>query len=232
MIFLIASTLLASLLASPDFALFNETEHDFGAVEAVKETLEWDYSFVNVSNHEIRISSAVSSCSCTKLAWTTDVVEPGDSGFVHVNFTRQYDKEYFAESLRVFFEDATEPVVLSFKGSFFETECTLGKKFPFRLGPIAFESEFLDIGKIIPGVMSFHDVRVANVSSESLGLSFSSLPEGMELASPVYWIGPYQVSEIKFCYTPGPATDDQPVFVVTPLVDGGKLQPLRLVASY
>ncbi|WP_157208995.1 DUF1573 domain-containing protein [Mariniflexile maritimum] len=65
---------------------FNETEHDFGAIER-NQPVETTFSYKNTGNAPLVITDIKTSCGCTvPEGWSKDPLAPGETGSFSIKF--------------------------------------------------------------------------------------------------------------------------------------------------
>jgi len=71
-----------------EFSFFNwsQTTYDFGKVK-VNNPVTHEFSFINVGEVPLVITSVQASCGCTVAKYTKDPVSPGSSGFVTATYS-------------------------------------------------------------------------------------------------------------------------------------------------
>lgn len=64
---------------------FNNSKVYFGNI-VEGDTLRYTYKFENTGNLPLKIVSVNASCGCTTPEWTKEIVEPGEKGYIRINF--------------------------------------------------------------------------------------------------------------------------------------------------
>jgi Protein of unknown function (DUF1573). len=223
----IASILLSLFFVLSNIVSFDNTLHDFGRVEATTDPLICTYTFTNVSDSDIRIKYARSSCSCLSLVWTTDVVHPGDCGQVTARYKRQFEENSFDKSFKVVFEGDAGAFDLSLKGSFFETPSSLLSRFPVSRHPVLFNQEVFETGGLALNCSRYFDYSVANIGSDAVSLSFDGLPSFVKLKREVV-IAPLGVSKVDLELSPNALEWGLHDYSITPIADSLRLEPVIL----
>lgn len=127
----ISSATVATVMAAPvnltsflvkviEYAAFswNVTTHDFGKIK-VNVPVTHQFNFTNTGASPLIISSVQASCGCTVTEYTTDAVEPGDTGFVKATFNAAH-VGVFTKSVTVNANTEHAQVQLMIKGEVIE----------------------------------------------------------------------------------------------------------------
>ncbi|HSZ71704.1 MAG TPA: DUF1573 domain-containing protein [Cytophagaceae bacterium] len=65
---------------------FEQTAHDFGVVKPGKDTLWYDFVFVNKGIDPLEITSVKTSCDCTLAKWPKTPIQPGKKATIKGGF--------------------------------------------------------------------------------------------------------------------------------------------------
>ncbi len=219
------------LAASGDLLSFDSVSHDFGSQPKTVSSLVHEFRFTNNSQRSLSVSYAVSTCSCTKLSWTTGKVGPGQEGFVRAEYFRERSADSFEKFISVFVEGVPKPYVLRIAGSFHETESGLAKEFPYRLSDIGFASSVLNAGEAYAGTRASDSFWVANFSNEPLTVSFSELSDGLAVSPDYLRIDPQ--SRVRFTYfvDVDSLVWGRRLYAFTPVADGKPLDKVSLALT-
>lgn len=80
---------------------FEKTEHDFGTVE-LGAVVSHRFEFVNMSNEPMEIEDVEAYCGCTVPEYSEGTIEPGEEGFVKVNYdTEAREVSYFNQAVTI-----------------------------------------------------------------------------------------------------------------------------------
>ncbi|HHG84996.1 MAG TPA: DUF1573 domain-containing protein [Bacteroidetes bacterium] len=114
-VFILLSFLSLGLFAqNPHSIEFNETTHDFGAIKQGDKTAV-TFTFTNTSKVPVTLSNVKASCGCTTPKWTKEEIAPGKTGEIHVTYNSNRVGA-FNKSVRVNYNDRTDPVMVYIKG--------------------------------------------------------------------------------------------------------------------
>ena len=68
-----------------DKIVVKETSFDFGKIMQGKPVFH-DFQVVNLDSAPLVIDNVQASCGCTTPKWSTDIIQPGEKGFIRVKF--------------------------------------------------------------------------------------------------------------------------------------------------
>ena len=103
---------------------FKETGHDFGKVQAGKDTLWYSFSFTNTGNEPLIISDVKTSCDCTLAQWPKTSIMPGKSAIVRGGFKIENKSGTFEKNIVVITNTSPATSILSIKGEILVADST------------------------------------------------------------------------------------------------------------
>lgn len=223
----ILSIILAALFAQASAAIsFDSISYDFGIQPSSVESLTHEFVFTNNSGKAVSISYAVSTCSCTKLKWTTGPVRPGESGVVRAVYVRERNVDSFEKFISVFLEGQSKPYVLRIAGSFTEAPESLLADFPARSGSLGFYSLPVVVGEVYSGTLTEDSFWVANFSNKAAAVSFKDTPSGMKITPEVQTIRPMERARFNYAIEVDKKCWGRKLYKAVPVVNGAKSAPV------
>jgi len=135
--------------AQTDKIIFNETEHDFGAIGEKDGVAGFEFIFTNNSKAPVVVTKVLTSCGCTTPIWTKEPVEPGKQGKIDVSYNPLGRPNAFVKTISVYF-DQSAPVYLRIKGVVEPGKKNLPPEeaYPVALGDYLLKSKDLDFGTV------------------------------------------------------------------------------------
>ncbi|MEI9921807.1 MAG: DUF1573 domain-containing protein [Bacteroidota bacterium] len=121
-IFLITLVVSYAQAQQAEQLIFNETVHDFGAIDELAGNAEFEFTFTNNSGRPINIISVVASCGCTTPGWTRETIDHGKKGFVKASYNPKGRPGYFNKTLTVTTNLNGPAIVLQIKGTVSNSE--------------------------------------------------------------------------------------------------------------
>jgi len=159
----------------------DRTIHDFGDILESDGPKECVFKVKNISKDPIVIHRVVSSCGCTEPKWSKEPIRPGATGTITVTYSNDSGPYPFDKSITTYITGIPKPIILRIKGVVHEKSKTLKELYSFPCGPISLREQTPDIGQIEQGLTRHEEFEVANTSSRSMAVEFTSLSPGMEV---------------------------------------------------
>ena len=101
--------------------VFEKETHDFGQVVS-GEKVSYSFRFTNKGSVPLVISGIESGCGCTVGGYPKDPIMPGEGGTINVAFNSSGRIGLQSQSVRVFTNSASEPIVLRIKATVIENK--------------------------------------------------------------------------------------------------------------
>lgn len=95
---------------------FKETSHDFGKINAGKDTLWYNFSFTNTGNEPLQIQDVKTSCDCTLAEWPKTSIQPGKTAVVRGGFKIENKSGVFEKNIIIIANTSPATTFLSIKG--------------------------------------------------------------------------------------------------------------------
>ena len=106
----------ANPVAPKETAVFDKTEHDFGAIPENGGNVECEFTVKNTGDIPLTILKATPSCGCTVAEFTQEPIAPGKSGSIKASFNPKGNKNEFGKQITVFTDGNPARTVLTIKG--------------------------------------------------------------------------------------------------------------------
>ncbi|MBP9998193.1 MAG: DUF1573 domain-containing protein [Bacteroidales bacterium] len=106
-------TLLMMLSGSVDF---DKKVHDFGKITTASGEQNCTFTLTNNSSEDVCILAVTSSCGCTKVSWTRELIAPGKTGTVSASYSNDEGPYPFDKTLNVYISGEKKPVILHLRG--------------------------------------------------------------------------------------------------------------------
>ncbi len=98
-----------SLSYAQPVARFSQVEHDFGNVSE-RDKVEHDFELSNTGNEDLLIEKVVASSGSTKAVSSSNLLKPGEKGFIRVVVDLRGKKGIFSKGVEVYTNDPITPV--------------------------------------------------------------------------------------------------------------------------
>lgn len=94
---------------------FDTTAHDFGVINEGEKPI-FNFVFKNVSNNPLVITEVHASCGCTTPYWPKDIIKPGTSDTIRVEYDSEGRPGKFRKSITVTANTQPNKTTLSISG--------------------------------------------------------------------------------------------------------------------
>lgn len=108
-LFFLLTVSVLTVQAQGEFEL-DKVTHDFGVISEGTQA-KYEFTFTNIGNQPIEISSVKASCGCTTPFYTKEPVMPGETGSIKVNYNSKSRPGVFNKSITIHSNAITSPVL-------------------------------------------------------------------------------------------------------------------------
>lgn len=112
-VFLLSTSSLANAQADMNF---KQTTHDFGTVQAGKDTLWYMFVFTNSGNEPLTINDVKTSCDCTLAEWPKNTIQPGKTAVIKGGFKIEHKSGTFEKNIIIIANTSPATTFLTLKG--------------------------------------------------------------------------------------------------------------------
>lgn len=170
-----------AVFATADIVRFDRTVYDWGDVTVKDGPLKCVFTFTNVSDAPVTVTSVRSSCGCTSVKWTTEVVGPGQSGTVEAVYTNDEGPYPFDKTLSVSFDRVRRPVVLHLRGVVHKKKLPLTEAYPVHFDGFALRDTVFKIGNLSQGESKSAEIRVANIGKRPVKVDWTDMSPNLSV---------------------------------------------------
>ena len=160
---------------------FDSMVHDFGDVLLSDGPLECTFTMKNISDKPVVIYNVVTTCGCTDVKWTREPIMPGKTGTISSTYSNDEGPYPFDKSLTAYISGISNPVVLRLRGVSREKQLPLDQMYPVHFGDLGMKSRELKCGNLEQGGQRSDEIKIANLSSSPLKVSFTDVTPGLSL---------------------------------------------------
>ena len=126
------------------------------------------FLFTNISSDSVAVHKVTTSCGCTSTKWTSDLIPPGGSGFIEVQFDPFNRPGAFEKIARVHFKGQSDATELKIKGLVNPASASIAEEFPLKMGSLRTKVKILDLGTITKKILYSKSFEVYNESNKIL----------------------------------------------------------------
>lgn len=209
-----------AVFATDDIVRFDRTVYDWGDVTVKDGPLKCVFTFINVSDAPVTVTSVRSSCGCTSVKWTTEAVGPGQSGTVEAVYTNDEGPYPFDKTLSVSFDRVRRPVVLHLRGVVHKRKLPLAEAYPIHLDGFALRDTVFKIGNLSQGESKSSEIRVANIGKSPVKVDWVGLSSNLTVTPRVLEIKAGETAVLGVTVHADRSLWGTNEYMATPVVDG------------
>lgn len=198
-------------------------EHDFGEVTVKDGPLSCSFTVKNISSKDINIFNVVSSCGCTDVSWTREVIKPGQKGTIKATYKNDDGPYPFDKTLTAYISDLDKPVLLKLRGVVHDVVKPLDQTYTLRYGALGLRASSTKVGNLSQGEQKSGQMKVANLSDKAIEVSFTDLSAGLSLKLDNQKIPAKGTATLSYTVTASPERWGKNFYYATVLVNGKKV---------
>lgn len=160
---------------------WSNLRHDFGAFDESMGIATAEFTYTNTGDEPLVITGARANCGCTTPVYSTDIVQPGDSGTLTVSYDAGGRPGRFEK--KVYVDANTEPSrsVLTIAGVVIGTPSTIGGRYPVSVGPLRLAHSAALLGTVKSGQLKSTFESGYNASADTLSPMVENLPKWLSV---------------------------------------------------
>lgn len=145
---------------------FEKGTHDFGEVNEEDGPISYTFRFVNTSDKTAQIKNVSASCGCTTPQWTSEVLQPGDSGLVIAEYNPLNRPGKFNKSLAISYliGEESQSNTLFIEGIVKPKPTTIEDELPTLMGGLRVKYKSFNMGRITDKELVVKQFDVYNAS--------------------------------------------------------------------
>ena len=199
--------------------------HDFGDFDVAAGPVSCTFTVKNISNHNVLILNAVTSCGCTDADWTREPLKPGKTGTVSVTYKNEDGPYPFDKTVTVYFSDVKRPAVLHIRGSVHEVSMPLSETYPIKIGNLGLNNLEYKVGNLTQGAnKKSGTITVANIGVEPLKVEFEDVSKSLDIS---IWPNPIpakSTATISYVVSANRLLYGKNWYYATPVINGKKFK--------
>lgn len=140
---------------------FEKEVHDYGTISEENGPQKAVFTFTNIGDKPLTISSVRASCGCTASNYTKDAIAPGGKGEVEATYNPAGRPGQFAKTVTVTSDDPVKSTVtLTIKGNVTPKPKTKADKYPSKIGNL----------KFLTNHVAFQEMTNKQIKTDTLGV--------------------------------------------------------------
>lgn len=200
----------------------DRTVYDFGDIQTSDGPVSCTYTVKNTGSKDLNIFNVVSSCGCTDVTWTRSTIKPGETGKISATYKNDDGAYPFDKALTAYFSDLKNPVILHLRGVVHEKKLPLKDMYPVHFGPLGMKEAEISGGNLLQGQQKSGEIKIANIGTAPIKLSFGDVSEGLKLSVEDATIPAGGISTLTYTITTGRDVWGKHWYYATPLINGRK----------
>ncbi len=160
---------------------FDNESHNFGEFKEEKGVASHKFMFTNTGGEPLIINKVKASCGCTATDYTKSPVPPGGKGFVKASYNPRNRPGKFNKSITVTSNAETPTKLLRISGVVIPRVKTIEDHYPRKMDGLRLKSNQIAFTKIKNTQVKTDTLKIVNMSTEPLKVSFSKVPKHLTL---------------------------------------------------
>ena len=179
---------------------FESNVHDFGTFKEEHGPITYVFKFTNTGGEPLILSKVKASCGCTTPVYTKVPVKPGKTGEIKVTYNPRNRPGNFNKSITVFSNAETPTKVLRITGKVTPRKKTIVDIYPQKMGDLRLKSNHLAFTKVKNTQIKTDSLAIVNTSSSPMTVTFTSIPQNIEITTEPKVLKPNKVGHIVAKY--------------------------------
>ena len=168
MILMAAMLISVAAMAQEAVITFEKSTHDFGKINEADGRVTTVFEFKNEGMAPLVLTQVRASCGCTTPKYTSEPIEPGQTGQITVTYNPNGRPGRFQKTVTVT-SNATEPTTrLYIKGEVIPKPSQPVDKYPVKMGVLGLQKKNINLGSVKRGVPKTVEIEYANNTKENL----------------------------------------------------------------
>ena len=210
----------------------DRTVHDFGDIMLDSGPVSCTFTVTNNSGKPAVIYNVSSSCGCTDVKWTREPIRPGGKGTISATYSNDEGPYPFDKSLTVYFSDVKKPLILKLRGTSMAKKIPLKERYPVHIGPVGMKDEVTKVGNLEQGGVKTNAVKIANISSGPVELSFTSVSPELSISISPNPIPAGETADMKFTVRASREKWGENIYHATPVANGKTLDGIMSFKAF
>lgn len=200
----------------------DRTVHDFGDIQISQGPVSCSYRVKNIGSKDVMIFNVITSCGCTEASWTKEAIKPGGTGTVTATYKNEDGPYPFDKTLTVYVSELKQPVVLRLRGVAHEKILPLSEMYPIHFGALGMKKVEMKCGNMSQGQQKSGEVKIANLGSTPMTLTFADISEGISLKVSDNPVPAKGTATLSYTVTASRERWGKNWYYATPVVNGKK----------
>lgn len=180
---------------------FDSYSWDFGKILEKDGIVSHTFVMTNATNHDIQITNAIPSCSCTWVTFPKEVIKPGQEAKIEVKYTPTGAMGKVFREIEVYDYDNKCIATLEVSADVEPADRSIPERYPFPLAPFFYTSlNNVPFGYVYHGTEKNKIVYLANSSEKLLQIEAINTNDKLTLQYPKV-LQPGEEAELSMTYS-------------------------------
>ena len=199
----------------------DQTVYDFGDIVLNSGPVSCTFQLRNDSAKALLIDRVTTSCGCTSAKWTTQAIQPGQTGSISITYKNDEGAFPFDKSISVFLSCNEKASILKVRGICHDKPVVLEEVYDRKLGgKLGVKSLDIKGGVLEQEGQRSECFLVANLSKQPVTLQFRDVPAQVKIRNLPMTIPARQTARVDFCISSDTKLWGKNRYALTPVIDG------------
>lgn len=175
-----------------------ERNYNYGAIREADGPQKGRVRFVNAGSEAVYINNVRSSCGCTDVEYTKEMITPGDTATISFVYNPKGRPGSFVKTVKAYIGDSNELYVIKLSGTVIGSPTTLSYGYPHEVGPMRMESLKAIAGEMKEGASRHMFINAYNQSSDTITPSWDFRDKALQVELTPRSIPPGDVATFGF----------------------------------
>lgn len=159
------------------------TVYDFGTIKEQSGKAKGKVQFVNEGPDPTLIQRVKSTCGCTGVKYSEDLIEPGDTATVWFDYNPTGRPGRFEKHIKVYTGENSDLTSITIKGTVIGAPQSLSTRYPKEYGPMRLSADLIPMGETLYGKARHEYIQGYNQGMDTLYLSWGEVPRYLSLGA-------------------------------------------------
>ncbi|MCG9879992.1 MAG: DUF1573 domain-containing protein, partial [Bacteroidia bacterium] len=190
---------------------FLYNKYDFGTINEKGGRVNHLFKFVNTGYGPVKLTDVVTTCGCTQTTWSTQSINPGDTGFVKVVFDPDGRQGKLDKVITVISDGSPKSQSLTIKGNVYPSRFNFANTYKYQYGNLAVISNMLNFPAVKHTKYDSTEIGFYNMSNKTIYVYRIDAPKNILVNKPYDYMPPNTGMQIKVKYYPDRPVEFGPV---------------------
>lgn len=203
----------------------DRTVYDFGDIVLNSGPVSYTFTLRNDGQKPILIDRVTTSCGCTSAQWTSQAIQPGQTGSITLTYKNDEGAFPFDKSAGVFLSCSERSWVLRVRGVCHDKPIVLEEVYTHVLGgKLGVKDEEVNGGVLEQEGQRSECFLLANLTDKPVTLDFNDTPKQVKIRHLPLTIPARQTARVDFTISSDAQLWGKNIYPLTPIIDGQRVK--------